>query len=104
VGPAGLEAVELSLDEFEALRLADHVGLDQTDAAARMGISRPTFGRILEGARKNLAAAVVEGRTLLIRGGTVRLVSRPGCPCPRCAGAAGCLAGCPRCSRRRSAE
>jgi len=48
--PAGtpassLEEVVLSLEEYEAIRLADHEGLYQEDAAARMGVSRQTFGR-----------------------------------------------------------
>ena len=40
-----LEEVALSVDEFEALRLADLEGLYQDAAAARMGVSRPTFAR-----------------------------------------------------------
>lgn len=42
-----LEQVRLSLDEFEAIRLADHIGLSHEEAAGRMGISRPTFLAVL---------------------------------------------------------
>jgi len=46
------DEVVLSLDEFEAIRLADYAGLYQEDAAGRMNVSRQTFGRIVESARK----------------------------------------------------
>jgi len=45
-----LEGVYLSLDEFEAVRLADLEGLMQEEAAKRMRISRPTFSRIISSA------------------------------------------------------
>lgn len=71
------EAV-LSLDALEALRLADAEGLDQTEAAARMGISRPTFSRLLGEAREIVAQALVNGWALRIEGGPV-VVTEPGC-------------------------
>lgn len=72
--PAGvpgsaLDRILLSLDEFEALRLADYEGLYHEAAALRMGVSRQTFGRILEGARRKVADVLVNGRALLISGG-----------------------------------
>ena len=69
-GPAD---ITLTLDEFESLRLADLGGLYQEQAAARMGISRQTFGRIVEAARKKIAQALVEGKTLSIEGGSVEM-------------------------------
>ena len=66
-----LDEVILPLDGFEALRLADVEGLYQDAAAAQMGVSRATFGRILTAARHVVAAAVVEGHALRIQGGTV---------------------------------
>ena len=50
-----LEEVILTLDEFEAIRLADLKGLKQTDAAKRLKISRPTFSRIVASARGKIA-------------------------------------------------
>ena len=85
--PAGvplrdLASVEMTLDELEALRLADLEGLYQEDAAGRMGVSRPTLGRILESARRKVAEALVLGRALHIQGGPV--IARPGCGrCPK---------------------
>ncbi|MEW6054154.1 MAG: DUF134 domain-containing protein [Nitrospirota bacterium] len=61
-----LEEVSLSIDEFEAVRLADYEGLYHQDAAGRMKISRQTFGRILEQARRKVAECLVKGRALRI--------------------------------------
>jgi uncharacterized protein len=76
--PAGIPAcslgeVVLAVDEFEALRLADYQALYQEQAAERMGVSRQTFGRIVEAARKKVAQALVEGLALRIEGGNVKL-------------------------------
>ncbi|MEN9979328.1 MAG: DUF134 domain-containing protein [candidate division WOR-3 bacterium] len=62
-----LEQVVLELDELEALRLADLEGHYQEQAAAMMGVSRPTFGRIVESARRKVAAALVGGKALVIK-------------------------------------
>ena len=64
--------VVLGLDEFEALRLADHERLYQEAGALRMGISRQTFARILDEAHHKLALVLVEGRVLRIEGGPAR--------------------------------
>jgi len=61
-----LEEVGLSLDELEAIRLADYEGLYHEQAAEKMKISRPTFGRILGEARLKLAETLVEGKALRI--------------------------------------
>jgi len=78
--PAGvptctLEQVTLKLDEVEALRLADLEGLYQEQAAVQMKISRPTFARIIEVARRKVAEALIHGKALRIEGGTVTLPS-----------------------------
>jgi uncharacterized protein len=61
-----LEEVLLSLDEFEAIRLADHEGLYHEEAAAKMSVSRATFGRILDSARSKIADALINGKALKI--------------------------------------
>jgi len=68
-----LERVTLTLDEVEALRLADLEGLYQEQAAAEMKISRPTFARIIEEARRKVAGALVHGKALRLEGGAVRM-------------------------------
>jgi len=66
-----LKEVKLSIDELESIRLADLEGLEQAKAALRMKISRPTFGRIVESARRIIADAVVNGKALKIEGGEI---------------------------------
>jgi len=61
-----LEEVVLSLDELEAVRLADHEALYHEEAAGRMSVSRATFGRILDSARKKIADALISGKALKI--------------------------------------
>lgn len=63
---AELERIELGLDELEAMRLADLEGHYQEEAAAVMGVSRPTFGRIIEAARRKVADALLNGKALAI--------------------------------------
>lgn len=62
-----LEQVGLELDEAEAIRLADYQGLYHEKAGAEMGISRQTFGRLLNSAHKKVAQALVEGKGLVIK-------------------------------------
>jgi len=74
--PAGIPLRELKentvkLDELEALRLADLEGLYQEKAAKRMRISRPTFARIVEEARRKTADALINGKALRLEGGSV---------------------------------
>ena len=73
VGIRGNESkqVLLTLDEYEAFRLADHEGLSHEAAAEEMEISRPTFSRIIENARKKIAMLIIKGNTLSIEGGNI---------------------------------
>lgn len=66
-----LEQIQLALDEFEAFRLADYNGLSHAEAADEMGISRSTFSRLIEKARKNIADFIIQGKLLTIEGGSV---------------------------------
>lgn len=70
VGCAAPDAGEivLGLDELEALRLADLEGRYQQEAACQMGVSRSTFARIVERARRKVADALVNGRAVRIHG------------------------------------
>ncbi len=60
--------VELSADELEAIRLADVEGLSQREAASIMGISQPTFHRILKEARRKLGIAALSGMSIKVVG------------------------------------
>jgi uncharacterized protein len=71
-----LEEVVLTMEELESLRLADLEGLYQQNCAERMGVSRATFGRVLDAAHRKVAKALVEGCALRIEGGSYRLEGR----------------------------
>lgn len=87
--PAGipvrmLEEIVLALDEFEAIRLADLQGFYQEKAAECMKISRPTFGRIIDSARRKTAEALIMGKALRIEGGPVYAEKSPIFRCHAC--------------------
>jgi predicted DNA-binding protein (UPF0251 family) len=84
------QVVTLGLDGLEALRLADLEGLYQEAAAERMGVSRPTFARILATAHATVAQALVGGRTLVI--GEAPVIGVADRSLARCTGAAGAAA------------
>lgn len=88
--PQGCEAsgsINLTYDEYEALRLLDYMHMTQEQCAKRMEISRPTVTRIYEEARRKMADMLVNGRALTIGGGDVYV-----CPAvkPECAGEEHC--------------
>ncbi len=62
-----LQRVELREDEMEAIRLADYEGLYQQECADKMGISRTTFSRLIESARKKIADALLNTKALRIQ-------------------------------------
>lgn len=66
-----LEQVLLTLDEFEAFRLADFMGMSHAEAAEEMEISRPTFTRLIEKSRKKIADLIIQGKLLTIEGGSI---------------------------------
>lgn len=66
-----LDQTSLSLDEYEAFRLADHECLTHAEAANEMEISRSTFTRLIEEARKKIADLIVNGKMLIIEGGSI---------------------------------
>ncbi|MDA8411863.1 MAG: DUF134 domain-containing protein [Treponema sp.] len=76
--PSGIPAKDLNhvilgFDEAEAIRLADLEGLYQEAAARSMGVSRQTFGRIIETARRKVADALLNGKALRIEGGEISI-------------------------------
>ncbi|MBR9679797.1 MAG: DUF134 domain-containing protein [Candidatus Altiarchaeota archaeon] len=66
---AGLEETILTVEEYEALRLSDFQEISQQEASKKMGISQPTFHRILNSARKKLSDAIINGKAIKIAGG-----------------------------------
>ena len=77
--PAGvparlLERINISVGEYEALRLADYERLSHSEAAKKMSISRPTFTRLIEKARNKIASAIIEGKEMFFHGGNVKFL------------------------------
>ncbi len=68
----GLVEINLTLDELEAIRLADFEELYQEDAAKQMNISRQTFGNIIAAAHKKVADVLLHAKALKIEGGIVK--------------------------------
>ena len=71
--PGRPEEVELTLDQFEAFKLADYQGFSQSEGAKAMRISRPSFGRILRDARYKVADALTNGKIIKICMGDVQV-------------------------------
>lgn len=73
--PIGLsddnDPVVINFEEYEAIRLSDFELNGQVEAAQIMEISRPTFARIYESARRKVAQAFVQGKTIVFEGGKV---------------------------------
>lgn len=61
-----LEEVGLTMEEMEAIRLKDFLGLEQTESAKKMKTSQSTFHRILISARRKIAIGLIKGRALRI--------------------------------------
>ena len=68
----GENAIQLTFDEFETIRLLDREGMTQEQCAAKMGVARTTVTAMYESARKKVAEMLVDGRCLTISGGNVR--------------------------------
>jgi predicted DNA-binding protein (UPF0251 family) len=69
-----LEEVRLTVDEREALRLADLLDLSHEEAGRCMGVSRATFGRILQRAHQAVADALIHGKAISVEGGSYRMI------------------------------
>lgn len=74
--PGRPDEIELKIDEFEALRLADYQGLSQKEAAKSMRISQQTFSRILRRAHSLVAKGITTGSAIRIQGGQYIISSR----------------------------
>jgi len=58
--------INIPVDQLEAMRLADLEGMSHNEAADLMGVSRQTFGRIIEQARQSVTLALINGYVLKI--------------------------------------
>jgi predicted DNA-binding protein (UPF0251 family) len=72
-----LEEVRLTVDEREAIRLSDLLGMSHEQAGRLMGVSRATFGRIIRCAHKAVADALINGKAINVEGGNYRIAGHP---------------------------
>jgi predicted DNA-binding protein (UPF0251 family) len=63
------EPVRLFFEEYTAIKLSDYELLNQAEAAHAMHISRPTFTRLYESARRKVAEALSEARPIVVERG-----------------------------------
>lgn len=85
--PANAEnVVNMTVDEYETIRLIDLEGFTQEECADHMNIARTTVQGIYNEARKKLAQSLVNGKVLFIEGGEYRLCDGFGQGC----GGSGC--------------
>lgn len=96
------EAITLLMDEYEAIRLIDYIGLTQEECALQMTVARTTITAIYENARRKIADSLVNGKRLVIEGGEVSICQKdpksgetncPDCQFRQCGR---CLKTCPR--------
>ena len=71
--PGRPDEIDLTVEEFEALRLADHKNTNHKLAGTFMGVSRQTFERILKKARNKVSDGLVNGKIIRIHGGKFRV-------------------------------
>lgn len=78
--------INMSIEEYEAIRLIDLQGYMQEEAAEQMNIARATVQRIYIDARKKLAESLVNGKVLKIQGGDYMLCNglESSCGCGGC--------------------
>lgn len=74
--------INLTVDEYETVRLMDYLGMTQAECASQMKISRATVQSLYTEARKKLARFLVEGTYMEISGGHYRICSLDCSPCP----------------------
>ena len=113
-----VDEIVISVEEMEAVRLADMEGLDQGPAAEQMGISRPTFHRILTKAHVKIAQFLWQAKSLRIEGGNYRVkpcaaegMRRFSCKScghewevPHGQGGRGCEMSCPQCGAQAASR
>src|SRR4030042_3265128 len=75
-----LQQIVITVDELEAMRLADFLEMTQEEVAQRLQVSRPTVTRMLSRAHRVVAEALVQGKAICIQGGDYRV----GQPCQHC--------------------
>lgn len=72
------EVISMDVEEYETIRLIDHMGMKQEECADRMGVARTTVQDIYSKARRKMARSLIEGIPLVIGGGNYRVCEHSG--------------------------
>lgn len=89
-GPLGVqqgqrEFTNMTVDEYECIRLIDYEGFTQEEASQHMGVARTTVQGIYARARRKISLMIVEGKSLTIGGGQYIVCHGPDDDCgPGC--------------------
>lgn len=84
---ARAEEIEMTIDEYETIRLIDGLDYTQEMCAQQMGVARTTVQAVYNDARKKLAQMLIDGRPLTITGGNYMI-------CPNAEGCHNKKKGC----------
>ncbi len=84
--PAGIplgavQEILIGHDEVEAMRLKNLLGFPQEEAANQMGVSQPTFHRLINAAHQKITDAIINGKALRIEGGNITVHEETAGPC-----------------------
>lgn len=85
-GPLGKQnhsngVIEMTVDEYETIRLIDRLGYNQAECAKQMNVARTTVQGIYNTARKKIAESLIDGKVLLISGGEYQICDEFGKRC-----------------------
>ena len=72
IAKCATEHVVLQYYEYETIKLVNYESYSQEEAAERMNVSRPTLTRIYNSALFKISQAFVEGKSIIIDGGTIK--------------------------------
>ncbi len=78
--------IEMTVDEYETIRLIDLEGLTQEQCSVRMEVSRTTTQAIYSSARKKLADCLTNNKMLKIQGGDYKICEHSGQCNKKCRG------------------
>ncbi len=78
------DTIDITVDEYETVRLIDYVGLTQQECAKQMQVARSTITAIYDSARYKISDSIVNGKALEVDGGDFELCPNAKHCCGQC--------------------
>lgn len=78
------DAVSITVDEYETVRLIDYVGLTQQECAKQMQVARSTITSIYDNARYKISDSIINDKPLNVDGGDFKLCENAKHCCGQC--------------------